>query len=210
MDTTEATTTESDAPTTAQAAFNAAAITFSKTPHDAAHAAIFEAANAAFNRAEEVLDVLYASDNGLTTLFSSLSERLDAVAKESAGNQIELRLHAQALDGQSTRLASAERQIYELDQALSNLEPCPEVAGTLEPLIGHTATPSIRVRISHAHTKSDGWRCDSTTVEYDGPIDQYDEEVMRAQLQNAHHLGAREAALRNAPQPPVIDAEAGE
>ncbi len=65
--------------------------------------------------------------------------------------------------------------------------------------------PSIRVRISHSHTLRDGWRCDSTTVEYDGPIDQYDEDAMQARLSAAYHMAFREANLRNAPQPPEID-----
>ena len=56
--------------------------------------------------------------------------------------------------------------------------------------------PEIRVRISHAHTLKDGWRCDSTTVEWTGRGEP-DWDAMEDRLKRTHLLGIAEAAMRN-------------
>lgn len=57
--------------------------------------------------------------------------------------------------------------------------------------------PELRVRISHAHTLKDGWRCDSTTVEWTGrgPVDWAAIEDAGSQ---AYDTGRAEARERNA------------
>jgi len=64
---------------------------------------------------------------------------------------------------------------------------------------GHEASreePEIRVRISHAHTLKDGWRCDSTTVEWTGRGNP-DWEAIDSALSAAHGAGRDEAVARN-------------
>lgn len=74
--------------------------------------------------------------------------------------------------------------------------------------------PVYRVRISHAHTLKDGWRCDSTTVEATFRPEDYDVRVrdgIRGLLQEAFDLAEIEAAQRNGlPLPPKEDETSAE
>ena len=63
-------------------------------------------------------------------------------------------------------------------------------------LVAVAAEPELRVRISHTHTLKDGWRCDSTTVEWTGRSTP-NWDAIRAELSNAHIVGAGEASVRN-------------
>ena len=56
--------------------------------------------------------------------------------------------------------------------------------------------PTMRVRVSHAHTLKDGWRCDSTTVELDGPLP-IDWDDIGVALRRAAIIGRDEADQRN-------------
>lgn len=56
--------------------------------------------------------------------------------------------------------------------------------------------PTIRVRISHAHTLKDGWRCDSTTVEWVGPCPVHWAAISDA-MRDAHTVARIEADDRN-------------
>ena len=69
----------------------------------------------------------------------------------------------------------------------------------------HRSEPEIRVRISHAHTLKDGWRCDSTTVEWTGAGDP-DWDAIRDHLAQAHVIGAGEAGVRNNGVAPLPEA----
>lgn len=55
----------------------------------------------------------------------------------------------------------------------------------------------IRVRISHAHTLKDGWRCDSTTVEWIG-AEPVDWPLIEAQMSTAYDVARTETRQRNA------------
>lgn len=210
-------TTENETnPTRAQSAFSQAAKDYGLAAPDSKEEtdALFEMAQAAFDRAEEIRERANASIESANTIIDQVNamtktttERLDAVARESANNQIELGLHAQALDAHGGRLQSFGDAIDAIKGALNGFH---EDITRLEAdrtvsSVARIATPSIRVRIAHTNTLKDGWRCSETTVEYDGPMDQYDGDVMAGYLMGAHHLGLREANLRNAPQPPEID-----
>lgn len=56
--------------------------------------------------------------------------------------------------------------------------------------------PEVRVRIGHTHTLKDGWRCDSTTIEWTGR-GKADWELIRAELGLAHTVGEMEAQRRH-------------
>jgi len=62
--------------------------------------------------------------------------------------------------------------------------------------VARTEEPEIRVRISHAHTLKDGWRCDSTTTEWTGRGEP-DWDRIEVGLKRTHLLGIAEAAMRN-------------
>jgi len=63
--------------------------------------------------------------------------------------------------------------------------------------IATTYQPEIRVRIGHTHTLKDGWRCDSTTVEWTGR-GAVDWDLIRTNLTTAHSVGEIEANERHA------------
>lgn len=58
------------------------------------------------------------------------------------------------------------------------------------------AEPKIRIRISHAHTLKDGWRCDSTTVEWEGS-GEVDYSAIQTHLQESFAIAKEEALNRN-------------
>lgn len=56
--------------------------------------------------------------------------------------------------------------------------------------------PEIRVRIAHSHTLRDGWRCDSTTVEWTGRgVPDWDR--IDGALTRSFSMGRIEAEARN-------------
>lgn len=57
--------------------------------------------------------------------------------------------------------------------------------------------PQVRVRISHAHTLKDGWRCDGTTVEWDGDWSNFDPSVIADLMELAHKMAVTESEARN-------------
>ena len=85
-----------------------------------------------------------------------------------------------------TELSALVDRVKALEQTVEDL-----LAG------GVQAEPEIRVRISHAHTLKDGWRCDSTTVEWTGrgPVNW---ATVGDELHCARIAGQREADARNA------------
>ena len=77
-----------------------------------------------------------------------------------------------------------------------------------EPTVTATSDePELRVRISHAHTLKDGWRCDSTTVEWTGPQSAYADATKRidAVLRLAWMQADAEARHRNGLHPAEPD-----
>lgn len=61
-----------------------------------------------------------------------------------------------------------------------------------------TTDPTIRMRIEHTHTRNDGWRLSSTTVEYTGPAPA-NGELIAAEMRRAYLFGDVEADYRNQP-----------
>lgn len=178
-------TTENETTLTpVEEAFQAAASNFEESGHGTEDEtdALFAMADCAMSRANEVA--------------GSLTERLDAVAMESASNQIELRVHAKALDAQSTINHETESVIRLLVDRIAALE------AKAVSITRHA--PMLHLRVSHDQVK-EGHRLKETTVTYDGPWDGVDEDAMLAKAEQAFHIGQREAARRNAPQPPEID-----
>lgn len=62
-----------------------------------------------------------------------------------------------------------------------------------------TTPPTIRVRISHARTQKEGWRCHETTIEVTGSANDYADMLddIPDMLSDAHHAGLDEANRRN-------------
>jgi len=84
---------------------------------------------------------------------------------------------------------SLQAKVIELNASVEDL-----MAGSR---IETTHQPEIRVRIGHTHTLKDGWRCDSTTVEWTGR-GAVDWDSIRNNLTTAHSVGEIEANERHA------------
>jgi len=89
---------------------------------------------------------------------------------------------------------SVEAELYAQSQRISEMQQSIEdlMAGSR---IETTHQPEIRVRIGHTHTLKDGWRCDSTTVEWTGR-GSVDWRSIRDELKNAHVAGLAESEER--------------
>jgi len=92
------------------------------------------------------------------------------------------------LESSQYELYLQDRQIAELKESVEDL-----MAGSR---IETTHQPEIRVRIGHTHTLKDGWRCDSTTVEWTGR-GEVNWGAIRDELKNSHIAGEEEAKARH-------------
>lgn len=121
-------------------------------------------------------------------MISALNDQL-AELRNALGQQIELVAADARLDVEiGKQLAGISTRVSELEQAVEDI-----VTGTG---VARSDEPTVRTRISHAHTLKDGWRCDSTTVEVEGGGEP-DWPAIRRRLRAAAVVGAEEAELRN-------------
>lgn len=95
-----------------------------------------------------------------------------------------------------TELSALIDRVKTLEAAVDDLSGAQPISGELV-AAAHRSEPEIRVRISHAHTLKDGWRCDSTTVEWTGRCEVDWPEIGR-QLRFANAVASAEADARNA------------
>lgn len=104
-------------------------------------------------------------------------------------------VHHAEFAGVKRELESAQYELYLQDCQIAELKQSIEdlMAGG----VATTHQPEIRVRIGHTHTLKDGWRCDSTTVEWTGR-GEVDWGAIRDELKNSHIAGDEEAKARHA------------
>lgn len=112
----------------------------------------------------------------------------------TATAEVETKTTEQLVAELGRELESAQYELYLQDCQIAEMQQSIEdlMAGSR---IETTHQPEIRVRIGHVHTLKDGWRCDSTTVEWTGR-GTVDWDSIRENLTTAHSAGEIEANER--------------
>lgn len=131
-----------------------------------------------------------ADDKKANNLCDALFGCIQAVRAEVEQARLEAHTRCRVLESE---LATAVLRIKALEESVEDL--LHGEAGETEIAV-RTEEPEIRVRISHAHTLKDGWRCDSTTTEWTGRGEP-DWEAIRGDLMAAYLAGRDEADARN-------------
>lgn len=160
---------------------------------DAARAtvqAVFEMAEAAMDRAKEV----HAEhDRMILDLQGCVRDLTEGKLGGDRIESVEAELYAQRqrIESHAVQIQAIDRRIDEIDQRLLEIRDALITGG-----VATKVEPEVRVRIGHTHTLKDGWRCDSTTVEWTGR-GKAEWELIRAELGLAHTVGEMEAQRRH-------------
>jgi len=139
-----------------------------------------------WDKAVEVWEKSSATDDGLDALFGCI----EAVRAEVEQARLEAHARARVIETELSTLVARVKALEESVEDLLHGE-----AGETDVTV-RIEEPEIRVRISHAHTLKERWRCDSTTTEWTGRGEP-DWDCIEAGLKRTHLLGIAEAAMRN-------------